>query len=76
MRFLTEYKDTGILNDGSIIDFLPDGKTIGYFSKHWKVCGTNVNQFKDKNQAIKVFEEIEKLIIEQNVRKDFLKLSS
>jgi len=60
MRFLSDYKDTGILNDGSIIDFLPDGTVIAYYSKYWKVCGSNVHKFKTKNQAILIFEEIEK----------------
>ncbi len=63
MNFIKWYNDTAILIDGSIINFLPDGKTICHFSKHWKVCGTNINKFADKYQAIKVFQEIEKLII-------------
>lgn len=65
MNFLKGYKNTGILCDGSIIEFLPDGKAIAYFSKDWKVCGGGIHQFKSKDQAIAVFEGVEKLIIEQ-----------
>ncbi len=59
MKFLNGCNDTGILYDGSIINFLPDGKVVSYYSKEWRVCGHNKHQFKNKEQAIKIYELID-----------------
>ncbi len=57
--------NTGILSDGSLINFLDQGIVIAYFSKEWKACAGNKFIFKSEKQAKKVFEELDKLLINQ-----------
>jgi hypothetical protein len=70
MKFIDS--ETAVLTDGSFINFKKDGGAELFPSSEWKrprgKKGSHVFNFKSKDQAIKVFYEIERNIGEFDER--------
>jgi hypothetical protein len=64
MKFID--KNTAILKDGTIVTFNDNGETIVFASKLWYKKTSGKYKHKTKHLAIKIWNEVNKLLADEN----------